>query len=591
MASIFLYTTFVLCLLFFIYLIPGIAFFPNFIQTPRTAAAIPFLSLSIIVSIQYFLSLLDQFNQLNVFICLGALFLIAVYRVYTNLSKLNNSWKIIDLKALLLIIFSSIPLMIFLGFDGFQHADEIYSWNLWAKKIYLNQVVTFESTGSPYPLLLPSFISFCYQFFGNLDYQAPIKFSFSIIYISTVFIIYSFANTRAKTGLFFISYILIMLAIGIGYEYKKVYADTLMGGFLVSSLALLISLIKDSHQTNKNISSISILVASALLVSAAALTKQGAILWTMIFYPLAAFVIIGKNINLNNFIRLLIFIPILTPLTWYLVSGRNFQGNSGVISRSMGNRGYIDQLYYGFNESFIHNPIIFILIILVFFVLLKKINLEKLILATGIAISTILLFLFGAYETTRLYLHIILISWLIIFTYGDEVLTSKIGHKISNFGNNILAYLLIGALFIFWSISSFNSRLAGIDQVSNLLDGREIQVNWIIGKSGAEQYRKIVKSQKGLWAKDDHVWGIYYGMDNFYRGELESYNTEIIIKELIKNNIGWIYSNDWHIPEIKKVQVYCEGSIIEIYTADNLYKQTLFKVFPGILRTCKDSTI
>ena len=161
-----------------------------------------------------------------------------------------------------------------------------------------------------------------------------------------------------------------MLVIGVGYEYKKVYADTLMGGFLVTSLALLISLSKDLLHTNKNISSISILIASVILVSTAALTKQGAMVWTILFYPLLAFVIIGKNINLNNSIRLILFIPILTPLLWYLIGGRSFQSNSGVISRSMAERGYIEQLFYGFNESFINNPMIFVLMIIVFTVLL-----------------------------------------------------------------------------------------------------------------------------------------------------------------------------------------------------------------------------
>ena len=79
-----------------------------------------------------------------------------------------------------------------------------------------------------------------------------------------------------------------MLVIGVGYEYKKVYADALIG-FLVS-LALLISWSNNLH-TNKNISSTSILIASVILVSTAALTKQGAIVWTMIFYPVLAFVI------------------------------------------------------------------------------------------------------------------------------------------------------------------------------------------------------------------------------------------------------------------------------------------------------------
>jgi len=587
MINLFLYPILVFSLLLFIYLIPGMAIFPKFIQTPRTAAAIPFISLSIIVSIQYFLSLINQFNQWNIFICLGILSLIALYRIYKNLSEFNNQWKAIDLKALLLIIFSSIPLMIILGFDAFQHADEIYSWNLWAKKIYLDQVVTFESTLSPYPLFLPSAIAFCYKFFGNMDYQLPIKFSFSIIYISTVFIIYSFANTKVKVGLFFISYILVILAIGIGYEYKKVYADTLMGGFLLTSLALLISLTKDVVQINKNISPISILIASVILVSAAALTKQGAFLWTMIFFPLLAFVVIGKNFHLNNSSRLVLFVPILTPLLWYFIGGRDFQGNSGVISRSMGDRSYIEQLFYGFNVTFINNPLIFILIIMAFIVLLNKIHLEKLILLIGISISTILVFLFGAYETTRLYLHITLIGWLIIFSYGDFILLSKFGNKLSKIGNSFITYILIGTLFIFWSVSSFNDRLIRVDSVSNLLDGREVQANWVVGDSGAEQYRMIEKSKMGLWARDNHVWGIYYGFDNFHRGELYNSDLDFVIDRLITENIGWIYSNNEDWTEIKRFQDFCPDGLTKIYTSKNLYKQTLYKFSLKNLVSCK----
>jgi len=589
MTTIFLYPALVISLLVFIYFLPAIALFPRFIQSPLTAATIPFISMSLVVSIQYILSLAGQFNNQNVIIFVGFLSLLGLYRIYKTRFELRNNWTVLDCKSLLLITFSSIPLMIFLGFDGFQHADEIYSWNIWAKKIYLNQVILFESTGSPYPLLLPSFIAFCYQFFGNMDYQLPIKFTFSIIYISTIFIVFTFANTKIKVGIFFLSFITIILIIGIGYEYKKVYADTLMGGFLIASLALLLSLSKEISHTKNNVPSSSLLIASIILISAAALTKQGAMLWTMVFFPLLANAIILKNPSLNNSLRLILSVPILTPLLWYFIGGKNFQGNNGVISRSMEDRGYIEQLFYGFNFSFINNPMIFILIVIVFIVLLKKITLEKSILAIGIILSTILLFLFGAYETTRLYLHVILISWLIIFTYGDLVLNSKIGHFLSKVGNSIFTYILIGSLFIFWSISSFNARLIGVDSVSNLLDGREVQVNWVIGKSGAEQYRKIVNSQKGLWARDDHVWGIYYGMNNFSRGALESYDTQIIMQEIIQSDIGWIYSQEWHIPEIKKIQDICEGSIIEIDTIDNLYKQTLFKVSTELVANCTKS--
>ncbi|HIF35235.1 MAG TPA: hypothetical protein EYQ71_00855 [Candidatus Thioglobus sp.] len=516
-----IYPTIVIGLLFFIYFIPGIALFPKFILTPKTAATIPFISIAIVVSAQYILSILNQFNHQNVIIFIGILALVAIYRIYKiflGLTQKVNDWVRRDFQAILLILFSSIPLMIILGFDGFQHADEIYSWNLWAKKIYFNQVVTFESTGHPYPLVLPSFIAFCYKFIGNIDYQLPIKFTFSLIYVSTIFTIYSFAKNQSKVGIFFITYIIVMLVIGVGYEYKKVYADTLMGGFLVSSLALLISLSKSQLDTKKNIPSISILLASVILISAAALTKQGAMLWTMIFYPLLAYVIINKNTNLINSIKWILLVPIFTPVLWYFIGGEGFQNNAGVIRRSMGERGYVEQLLYGFNESFINNPILLLFMSIVFIVLLKNANFEKIIIAIGISLSTVLLLLFGAYETTRLYLHVILMGWLIIFAYGDDATSNKIGYTISKIGNSFYTYTVVGLLFIVVSIFSLNKKMIATELVTNLLDGREVQANWVVGKSGAEQYRSIVRSKMGLWAPNSHVWGIYYGMDGFYRG-------------------------------------------------------------------------
>jgi len=588
MNSLVIYFTTVTSLLFFIYIIPGIALFPKFILNPRTAATIPFLSIFIVVSAQYLLRTLNQFNHQNTIIFIGVITLIAIFRIYgifKNSSKPESNWTKRDYKALLIIFFSSIPLIIILGFDGFQHADEIMSWNLWAKRIYFNEERIIYSS-SPYPLLLSSFIAFCYKFIGNIDYQLPIRFTFSIIYLSTIFIVFSFSNTKTKVGIFFVTYIIVFLIIGVGYEYKRVYADTLMSGFLIASLALLISLSNSQNYIKKNISSVSILLASIALICSSALTKQPAIIWAMLIYPLLAYVIIDKNIKLSNLTKLVLLAPILTPILWYFIGGSNFFANEDVINRSMGVRGFLEQLLFGFNESFMKEGrfILLVFMITTFIVLFKQINLEKVIIAIGISLSTISLIFFGAYETTRLYLHIILISWLVFFAYGDYILTNKIGGIISSIGNSFYTYSLVGFLFIYWSFNSFNDRIVITKQVSNFLDGREVQVNWVIGESGAEQYRKILKSKMGLWAYDDHVWGIYYGRENFSRGCLNrgcsnNLNLQYVVNRMIDENIGWIYSNEEKDQkEIKQLKDFCVDSIIEIKTSHNLYKQILHKV-------------
>ena len=93
MNDLVIYFTTVANLFLFIYIIPGIAIFPKFILNPRTAAAIPFLSISIVISAQYLLTTLNQFNHQNVIIFIGILLLVAIYRlygVYKDNLKLNN---------------------------------------------------------------------------------------------------------------------------------------------------------------------------------------------------------------------------------------------------------------------------------------------------------------------------------------------------------------------------------------------------------------------------------------------------------------------------------------------------------------------
>ena len=90
----------------------------------------------------------------------------------------------------------------------------------------------------------------------------------------------------------------------------------------------------------------------------------------------------------------------------------------------------------------------------------------------------------------------------------------------------------------------------------------------------------------GLWTDNSYVWGIYYGMKNFYMYELLNSNIQYIIDEIIDKNIGWIYSND---QALKKIQDYCSGSITKVDTVDNKYKLTLYKVSLEIIDSCKET--
>ena len=151
-------------------------------------------------------------------------------------------------------------------------------------------------------------------------------------------------------------------------------------------------------------------------------------------------------------------------------------------------------------------------------------------------------------------------------------------------------------LFVWWDISKLNQRIEIIKPVANILDGREVQANWMIGKTGAAQYRDIMDSKMGLVSSNAHIFGIYYGMDNLYtqgqiehlhiEGEINGINSEIIvlsdspyetINRIKSNNIGWIYTEKSN-KSIKEAQDVCDGSIGMINTSKNLHEQVLYKV-------------
>jgi hypothetical protein len=216
--------------------------------------------------------------------------------------------------------------------------------------------------------------------------------------------------------------------------------------------------------------------------------------------------------------------------------------------------------------------------------------------------------LFGSYEPTRLYLHITLVGWLVVFAYEDGVLDNKVFYKISKIGNNFYTYIIVILLFVWWDISKLNQRIETINPVANILDGREVQANWMIGKTGATQYREIVDSKMGLVAPNAHIFGIYYGMDNLYlqgqiehlhvKGEMDDLHNEVrilsnspyeTINKIKNNNIGWIYTEKSN-GSVKGAQDFCDGSISMINTSKNLHEQVLYKVNIEAVNSCIKSS-
>lgn len=590
MHAVLLYLLTVIFLVVFLYFVPALALVPRFAFNPRTAATLPFISILAITITQRLLVASGHFSQQAVLIVIGLFFIIAVVRLLITKKEELNTWKRNHLVILGAIVVTSLPLIVNLGLTGFQFNDEIYSWNYWARQFYLGENIDFSYTRAPYPLLLSAFLSFCYKSLGNLDYQLPIRFTFVLIYISTVFVLSTFAKTKKEIGIFILSFVFLFLLINLVHRYGNVLADPLMSGFLVSAYALLFSTVEYNSKLRTNL-----IIVSALLVSAATFTKQAAIPWTMIFFPCTAYFFIQKNKTNSKLAQFSLFVPILAPFLWYLLEGRGFTNNESVIKASLGDRGYLEQLVFSTTKYMTEQPFLVVFLVIVFFVLFHKTNIHKKILSFSIFVATLIWLIFGAYSV-RLFMHVLLIGWLVILYYGMEIfLKNNLINRAAVFATNKRIITVLGILFVGLTIRTADKRAKDLDNITNILDGGQVQARYLLGKSGAKQYRWIRYGDDGkIWLSTPYLYGVFYGLTDVYRRTNSS--KKQIVTSIIKEKIDKLYLLDKKSKVIngstnhnmrQLIEKDCSRAFTRVDTAENRMKATLYIINREVIEECK----
>lgn len=531
-----------LLLFFLVYLSPALALFPNLIISARTAIAIPFVSAFIIVLLKIFLASFDMFSHDVVLIFSIVFFIAATYRVFNISKKSQFDWSEQHISIYVFNFLIIIYYFAKLGTNSFASNDEIYSWNMWAVQHYLGEVIDYYYTKSPYPQFFPILISYCYKILGSIELQLPVKSLLAIFpfcLLTTIGIAPKESNSK-NISLYYLLMTLLVFGIGIGKKFDDGLPDPLMASALIVSVFLFIQYLENTGR-------IFLLWMSAICGIVALYSKQPALLWAIISFPLIAINSILRN-KQSKIILLPAIIMMLFGLLWISGEGSGFQNNPGVIGTSLHGRNIGQQLLFAANRYFIQNPLILLLLLSSYISVARSKKYVDIFYLLVIP-SLLMWFIFGAYSL-RLGIHVVSLAALLLAAsnYNLPFLGfHKILENIGLFFQKKKKYFFSVVFFVsvIVSVLSINKSMRKIGNGFDLYKGGRNTISKFFGEDAEFIYNNIYdRSDILLWIPSNYIYGIFYGHNNVMRPDydnVQKYSIETLISEIEKNYPDYLF--------------------------------------------------
>ena len=247
----------------------------------------------------------------------------------------------------------------------------------------------------------------------------------------------------------------------------------------------------------------------------AALSKQPALLWLLVALPtLAVADKISRQLPLSKLTPAAF--AVCAGLLWLATEGAGFHLNEGVLSRSLEERSWFEQILYAGDRHLIGDPatgFIFALCVYaiyrdrrgrgVFFLLLVP--------------SLLLWFLFGAYEE-RLGMHIVALATLLTVASSLERGEKDGRVDVANMRPTIcyIAYVM-ASLAVVFAMKIGLSRIESRHPYFSLYDGGKNVIYKYFGDDANFVYREIYRQSKTLWISSNYIYGIFYGHNPIVR--------------------------------------------------------------------------
>lgn len=531
-----------LVLLLLVYLGPAIALYPRLILSSRTAVAIPYVSIAVIILIQEMLQRTGMFSHEIVLAVSASLFFIAAIRAILLLRRIGASsirWPPTHRVLILLSLLLGLYWATRLGTAGFDTDDEIYSWNMWAVQHYLGHEIDYYYTQSAYPQLFSILISYCYKLLGSFELQLPVKLLFALFPISLWSAIAiapreaTFANAIRSVV------VMVLLTAAIGRYFSIGLADPLMAASLTVSIFAFIEY--STHPDRREFLFLSLVCAAVSLY-----TKQAALIWALFSLPLVALIATLRG-RLLPITLIGAGVVLALGLAWVIGAGSGFQDNYGVINASQQGRELTDQLLWAVRTHTFDHPFAPLFLIAAGVSVIRG-GRHRDIFLLFVLPSLLAWLLFGAYSM-RLGIHIVAVCALLLAA-TDYSLSPRFGS--AQFANSeqyirrngkVLAIL---ALILISSLSAYRINRHIDDNFSLYISGKNT-ISRYFGKDAEFVFDELYnRPDLMLWVPSNYIYGIFYGHTPVMRPafrEIDDYDHSSLLSEIRDNRPDYLFDS------------------------------------------------
>ena len=441
-------------------------------------------------------------------------------------------WELLP-NGIILLLFSVAAIR--LSTTGFSEDDEIYSWNVWAIEHYLGLQADFRFTVAPYPQLFSYWLAALYHGLGSVVVQSIPRFYLAIPTLIVGVSVIGMAKLKTWKSAALGSVIVFIVVAPVIPWYAKGLADPLM----TAAIALSAWLLVDYSRNTKDLSKLVLALGCAVI---GAVTKQAALVWCCISMPII--ILVGcwrlqwPRVGLG-----LVAITVMASLIWPLWIASSFSDNQGVISASMGSRGYLEQLVYGCTEYLIKRPELFVLLAASAIASFRVAILRTFTLFAVLPMLVIW-FLFGAYAL-RLGAHVLALSGILLMCalYGKNVEVMSESSTASCSGYFVAAVLFTIYIFAIVGGIAFIAPKIGI----NLKDGALSTLQVQFGQRSTSLIENILKNKLRVWVTSNYSYGPFFGRVpvGWPDYSIPNYSRETVKSELIKFHADYaIYSGE-----------------------------------------------
>ena len=377
---------------------------------------------------------------------------------------------------------------------------------------------------------------------------------------------------------FIVLTIVAMAATGIRSAVTAGLAEILMIPALVVSVALYLHW----RRSPENLTYLWLASGCAVV---AGLSKQPALLWLMLVFPVLA--VAGRRPR-DNAALIPIALAVCAGAVWLLTEGAGFLDNRGVIEDAQKGRGWLEQILFAVQRFLVGKPPITALIVLAGYCVLRERFARGVYF--GLVIPLLVLWLvFGAYST-RLGTHVMALSALLIaandYWPGGRWrrMSTELSTRVRRFAHGLMATALVLAGIYAWD--TYKKR----GPEFSFYDGGKNTIYRYFGKDADYIFNQVYKGGSTLWIPSNYIYGIFYSHNPVIRpdGRWQDFDARHIRTSILRDRPDYLFDPGVITPgsmvsNFREFLRQCEDWFEVVAAPPNEFNYTVYRLKPDAL--------